>query len=320
MLISVVIPCYNGERTIASTIESALSQDVEREIIVVDDGSTDRSAEIIASFGNHVCVEHGPNRGVSAARNRGGELARGSFIQYLDSDDQLAPGTLERRREALLSSGADAAYTDWQKLVETAESSFALGEVMVPAKEALEVDAEAACAGSQFWVPPAAILYRRGIVERIGGWQPTLPVIQDARFLFDAAVQSGKFVYVAGVGAFYRVRADSLSRQNRPKFLQDCLLNAREIEALWRSRKVLTPGRIDTLRSMWWHSAIAALVDGSSEFEAARQKHNSIGARRFALEAAWLLRRVLGAQAASAIARSELRRRADRVMRSAECS
>src|SRR6185312_8845462 len=213
MLISILIPCYNAESTIAATIESALSQDVEREIIVINDGSTDRSAQIIASFGNHIRAEHGPNRGVSAARNKGGELARGIFLPYLDSDDLLAPGTLRQRLDVLLSSGADAAYTDWQKLVEMPDHSFALGDVMVPEPSLLEEDAEAACADSRFWVPPAAILYRRDIVDRAGGWRPDFPIVEDAHFLFSVATLNARFVHVPAVGAFYRVRADSLSRQ-----------------------------------------------------------------------------------------------------------
>jgi len=320
MLISILIPCYNAESTIAATIESALSQDVEREIIVINDGSTDRSAQIIASFGNHIRAEHGPNRGVSAARNKGGELARGIFLQYLDSDDLLAPGTLRQRLDVLLSSGADAAYTDWQKLVEMPDHSFALGDVMVPEPSLLEEDAEAACADSRFWVPPAAILYRRDIVDRAGGWRPDFPIVEDAHFLFSVATLNASFVHVPGVGAFYRVRADSLSRQSRAKFIHYCFMNAREIEASWRERNALTTPRVEVLRSMWRHAAIAALVEASPDFEAARHKHNAAGRRRFAIEAGWILRRFLGPKGASAVARSELERRAIRINRRPGCS
>jgi glycosyltransferase involved in cell wall biosynthesis len=315
MLISIVIPCYNAESTIADTIESALSQDVEREIIVINDGSTDRSAQIIASFANHIRIEDGPNRGVSTARNKGGELARGAFLQYLDSDDLLAPGTLGQRLDLLLSSGADAAYTDWQKLVETPDHCFALGDVMFPEVALLEEDAEAACADSRFWVPPAAILYRRNIVDRAGGWRSDFPIVEDAHFLFSVATHNARFVHVPGVGAFYRVRANSLSRQSRAKFIHYCFMNAQEIEVSWRGRNALTAARVEVLRSMWQHAAIAALVEASPDFEVARHKHNGVGRRRFAIEAGWILRRVLGPKGASAIARSELERRAVRINR-----
>src|ERR1051326_1868333 len=310
MLISVIIPCYNASATIASTIESALLQKVEREIVVIDDGSTDGSPEIIASFGHHVRAEYGPNRGASAARERGTELARGELFQYLDSDDQLAPGTLERRLEAMCQSEADAVYTDWQKLVEMPGGALVLGEIMSPDGAMLALDAEAACADSRFWVPPAAILYRRSLVERIGGWRSNLRIVQDARFLFDAAAQKAKFVHTPGVGALYRVRSNSLSRQNRAAFVHDCLLNAQEIEEYWMRQNSLTPARLETLRSMWRHAAMAALIGGTPDFEVARDKYNGlVEGRRFAFEAGWLLRRLLGAERAGAIARSRLRAR-----------
>src|SRR3954467_5431211 len=118
MLISVIIPCYNAQKTIAATVDSALSQAVDREVIVVDDGSTDDSRAIIASYGDRIRADYGPNRGVSAARERGTQLARGELLQYLDSDDQLTPDTLAHRLDTMHQSGADAVYTDWQKLLE----------------------------------------------------------------------------------------------------------------------------------------------------------------------------------------------------------
>src|SRR5277367_2788041 len=101
-LVSIIVPCYNAERFLVETLESAFVQSYQcTEIIVVDDGSTDRSAEIIRSYGNRVRGDFGPNRGASAARNRGTVLARGEFIQYLDADDLLPPGAIERRVNVL---------------------------------------------------------------------------------------------------------------------------------------------------------------------------------------------------------------------------
>jgi glycosyltransferase involved in cell wall biosynthesis len=313
MMISIIIPCCNAQRTIGSTIESALIQEVEKEVIVIDDGSTDDSRAIIASFGARVRAEFGPNHGVSAARNRGGELARGRFLQFVDSDDQLTPGTLQKRLAAITDSDADAAYTDWQKLRETIGGIFVQDEIIVPPRMLLETDAEAACADSRFWLPPVAILYRREIVERVGGWRANLPVIQDARFLFDVAAQGAKFCHVSGVGALYRVSAGSLSRRNRPRFMRDCFINAQEIEAHWRKRATLTPARIEVLRAMWHHAAMAALVDGAADFEAARRNHNAIGPRRLKLETGWFLRRVLTPAVAGVLVRRELRRRGKQI-------
>src|ERR1700688_447700 len=96
-LVSIVIPCYNAKRFLAETLESALAQSYPHtEIIVVDDGSTDGTAALIGAYADRVKAEFGPNRGVSAARNRGTALAAGEFIQYLDADDLLISDAIER--------------------------------------------------------------------------------------------------------------------------------------------------------------------------------------------------------------------------------
>ncbi len=89
-LVSIVIPCFNAEGTVGEAIQSALDQDYpNREVIVIDDGSTDKSVDVIRTFGDSIRWETGPNRGGNVARNRGLELARGTLIQFLDSDDIL---------------------------------------------------------------------------------------------------------------------------------------------------------------------------------------------------------------------------------------
>lgn len=93
--ISVVIPCWNAEKWIGRTIASVLDQDYPRlELIVVDDGSTDRSLEIARSFGDRVLRETQSNKGVGAARNRGLALASSDYVLFLDADDLLLDGFL----------------------------------------------------------------------------------------------------------------------------------------------------------------------------------------------------------------------------------
>ena len=87
--ISAVIPAYNAEKYIARTLESVLSQTRPAdEIIVVDDGSTDGTCEVVKSFGEKVRYIHQENAGVSAARNTGIENARCELIAFLDADDE----------------------------------------------------------------------------------------------------------------------------------------------------------------------------------------------------------------------------------------
>ena len=197
-MISVIIPCYNAAATLAETVESALVQPVECEVIIVNDGSTDGSQQIIEAFGARVRSLTTVNRGVSAARSSGLALAKGDFINYLDSDDVLTPGTLRARLDAIAREGADVVHTDWRKLVQRGDGRFALGDIKRPDVGAIAADAERETARGSFWAPPAALLYTRAIVVRIGAWHPKLPVIQDARYLFDAAAQGARFAYVAG--------------------------------------------------------------------------------------------------------------------------
>jgi len=305
-MISVIIPCYNAERTLAATIASALDQDVEKEVIVINDGSADGSAEIIDEFGDRIRSLSTPNRGVSSARESGTKLACGQYIQYLDSDDLLAPATLGARLEAVATGNADVAHTDWQKLERGRDGTYVLADIIRPDLAALERDAEAATATSEFWAPPAALLYRREIVERIGGWPAGLPVIQDARYLFEAARHKARFAYVAGVGAYYRVSPDSLSQRNRTRFIADCARNASEIETIWRGQGALAPSRVDALARMWAHVVKAALLNGLDEFEEARARYNGLAARRSLFETGCLLRRMVGASAAASVLQAGL--------------
>lgn len=105
-LVSVVIPCWNGEAYLAEAISSALDQDHPRmEVIVVDDGSSDRSLEIARSFERVVAIPQA-NAGVSAARNAGLARARGEYILFLDADDRLLPGAIAAHLRGF-ATGAD---------------------------------------------------------------------------------------------------------------------------------------------------------------------------------------------------------------------
>ena len=97
-LVSVIIPVYNGELYLAEAIESVLAQTYRPiEIIVVDDGSSDNTAEVAKRYAPEVRYVHQANSGAPAARNRGVGLARGEFLAFLDSDDTWAEDKIERQ-------------------------------------------------------------------------------------------------------------------------------------------------------------------------------------------------------------------------------
>lgn len=108
--VSVVIPTFNRKQLLQRAIDSALAQTLKDiEVIVVDDGSTDGTAEAFSSFRDARVQYHVvPHRGACAARNAGLRLAKGQYIAFLDSDDVWEPNKLEMQREQLETSGADA--------------------------------------------------------------------------------------------------------------------------------------------------------------------------------------------------------------------
>ncbi|UCE54571.1 MAG: glycosyltransferase family 2 protein, partial [Desulfobacterales bacterium] len=96
-LVSVIIPTYNRGWTIKEAIDSVLDQDFrDYELIVVDDGSTDNTPDILKSCGNSIAVLQQSNKGVSAARNSGIGVSAGQLIAFLDSDDLWLPQKLSR--------------------------------------------------------------------------------------------------------------------------------------------------------------------------------------------------------------------------------
>jgi glycosyltransferase involved in cell wall biosynthesis len=155
--LSVVIPVRNGERHLAATIESVLAERLDSvEILVVDDGSTDRSAEIAESFGGPVRCLRGEAKGVAAARNAGWTAARARFVFHLDADDLVVPGSLALRMAVLEAS------PDVDMVTGYVESFFSAE---------LDADARAGLAlpeGSRRGHLAGASIVRTGLFERIG--------------------------------------------------------------------------------------------------------------------------------------------------------
>ena len=112
-LVSIIIPAYNAEKCIGRCLKSVLGQTyTEYEIIIVDDGSTDRTGLILKEYVEryqNIYVYNTNHQGVSAARNKGLEMARGNFIAFVDADDEILPCYLERLFDILQKSRAQVA-------------------------------------------------------------------------------------------------------------------------------------------------------------------------------------------------------------------
>lgn len=117
-MVSVIVPCYNQSRFLPATVDTVLSQTWEDwECILVNDGSTDDTAEVARGFAERdkrILYVEQENRGLSGARNRGIDECTGRYIQMLDSDDLLQPHKLERQLSALADADAPSiAYCDY---------------------------------------------------------------------------------------------------------------------------------------------------------------------------------------------------------------
>jgi glycosyltransferase involved in cell wall biosynthesis len=101
-MVSVIIPAYNAGECIGRAIESVLGQSYsDYEIVVVDDGSTDNTADIVRQYGDKVRYVHQKNAGVAVARNAGIAVARGDWIAFLDADDEWLPNKLKAQMDLL---------------------------------------------------------------------------------------------------------------------------------------------------------------------------------------------------------------------------
>jgi len=169
--------------------------------------------------------------------------------------------------EALEKTGADVAYGDWQKLVKTLEGKYVKQDEVKRKLQNPEIGLF-----TDFWCPPAAYLFRRSIVERVGGWNESLPIIQDARFALDCAFHGGRFAYCEGIMAYYRVHsAQSVSMRDPIGFTRDCLRNAIEIEMWWQEHGGIDEERRQALLKVYGYVAKASFVKDRLTFEGAYQ-------------------------------------------------
>lgn len=246
--VSVIVPCYNKAEFVAETLESLLVQaDVPLEVIVVDDASTDGSWEVISGYLHHDRVEGHrlpENRGSTFTRNHGAQLASGEFLMFLDADDLLAPGTLTALTDALRDSTDAVAASPWKKLQR--ENG---GWVPRPSGKPLDPPGgDPVRAWLEGWYyPPCAILWRRTIYDRSGGWGEMGPW-DDADIMMRALVDGTRLALAKGGMAYYRIldEGDSLrslptesATRSRVRVLDNVRRHARERGSLDRYRASL---------------------------------------------------------------------------------
>jgi len=173
-VISVIIPCFNRVDSIALAIDSVLAQELDDdyEVIVVDDGSTDRTRELIHNRYPQVSYLRQANKGVSAARNLGLENAKGEWIALLDSDDQWLPGKLAAQMEALAKSRLKLCHTQeiWIR------NGVRVNQMNKHAKAGgwIYPNCLPLCA-----ISPSSVVLHKSVFESLGNFDESLPACED---------------------------------------------------------------------------------------------------------------------------------------------
>jgi glycosyltransferase involved in cell wall biosynthesis len=203
-LVSILTPCYNCEKWLSETIDSALAQTWENiEVIVVDDGSTDDSLAIAKRYeSNLVKVISQTNQGASAARNVAYRSSAGEFIQYLDADDVLAPDKIERQVDILQNSPKMLTTCEWarfrHKIEEAQFTPQALWQDLEP------VDFLIKAWENHLMMHPAAWLVPRSLAEKAGYWDETLSLNDDGEYFARVVLASQGIKFCWGAKTYYR--------------------------------------------------------------------------------------------------------------------
>lgn len=180
MKVSVVIPAYNAEKFLTKTIDSVLEQQTNFpfEIVVVNDGSTDGTQDILESYGDRIRAFNQSNQGVSAARNNAIRAAQGEFIALLDSDDYWKPGKLQAQVDFF-----EARPDEKIGIVDTfTEIVNHKGKVIEVLKRVKRGDAFKQFLAGNAINQPSSIMFPRKVFEDVGGFDSELNGVEDYDF------------------------------------------------------------------------------------------------------------------------------------------
>jgi len=212
--VSIGIPCYNNARWLTQAIESALAQTCpEKEVLVVDDGSTDHSAEIARSFGDRIQFFQTENRGGNHARNLVVQHSTGEWLQFLDADDYLEPEKIARQLAEVNPETADVIYSS--VLIETGIGAEAHRE-----RSQIDTSNDLFAQWLAWEIPQTGgALWRKSALESIGGWKENQPCCQEHELYLRALQADLRFVFAPSALAIYRIWSDSTVCRKDPRLV-----------------------------------------------------------------------------------------------------
>ncbi len=220
-LVSIVIPAYNGGRYLRESVQSVLNQDYANiELLVLDDGSTDNTRDILHSYTNQFYWESHANMGQASTLNKGWRKAKGEILSYLSVDDTLEPHAvrvavdhLVRYPEVVLVYG-DFALMDAE--------SHTFRHVRTPDFHYVDMVANFVCQ------PGPGVFFRRDAFEAAGGWNSSLRQVPDYEYWLRLGLR-GTFLHLPQILARFRVHEHSLSYAERSvERAEECVRVIRE--------------------------------------------------------------------------------------------
>jgi glycosyltransferase involved in cell wall biosynthesis len=268
-LVSIIIPAYNSGQYLAETINSALAQTWgNKEIIVVDNGSTDNTAEIIKGFGSRILpISIQQNKGASAARNAGLQVAKGDYIQFLDADDLLSTNKIESQLSCLnnldnyLSICRTIHFIDGEdyKTTETIVSWFDT-DTDHPVDFLIKLySGEEVLPGYGGMITIHSWLTPRALIDKAGPWNEALSVDDDGEFFCRVVLAAQGIKFSDKALCYYRKFniQQSLSAQKTSKALQSTIA---AIDLKYSHLKVKSYDKlIDRVfaKHYWWAGVLA---------------------------------------------------------------
>jgi glycosyltransferase involved in cell wall biosynthesis len=266
MQVTTVIPAYNAADYIAAAIDSALVQDdVEQQILVIDDGSIDETPAVLKSYGDRIETIRQPNRGLSSARNRGIQVARGEFIAFLDADDLWCRGKLSRQVAAMRR--CPTAIMVHSRTVSWDPSSGAESDFVKARSEDYHSDCFAKLYQSNA-ICVSSVMVRTNRLRELGGFDEQIlrPTTQDYDLWLRIAFES-PLLYDGKKGTLYRRHNGNASHQTQ-MMLED---------HIYVTEKALSYGYERLRRELGRRPCLMRLADLYFELGYWHYRHGDIG-------------------------------------------
>jgi hypothetical protein len=258
-LVSILIPCHNAAPWLRATLESALAQTwTEKEIILVDDGSTDGSVAIAQTYAPAVQVLTQANRGASSARNHARRVARGALLQYLDADDLLTPDKIERQMELSARPGNQDCLIsgEWARFYGDPATARAQPDRLWRDWDAVEWQICALTDNAM--IHPAAWLVPKALSEAAGVWDETLTMNDDGEYFCRVRFAARRVLFCPGSRTLYRSGVPgSLSSTFSPRALDSEFRAQEKIQARLRQQED-SPRTRRACADGWMHTAFTA--------------------------------------------------------------